>query len=345
MASIKLNKVKAFSLANRVLLLSISSTLLGLVLYILLEPHYHTLSLWLITVVVTVLFSAVLAHFVTRKERNSLERLEYAIKNAVNGDYGTRVSYNQDDPLNELFEQFNEFLEQTEQKLSYLQVLGEARVIQESASIESAVLEERKRLARDLHDSVSQQLFAIHMCASSITKLREVNPDQADQVTLQLVTMSSTAQQQMRKFIAHLRPMELENRSLQGALTHWYPDYCRQNNIQGKLEYRIEAPLSEAKEHQLFLIIQEAMANIVKHSQSQSCQLTLYETDSQVIMTLQDDGIGFKHEALSRKSYGLSTMQERAQKLSGLTEIISKEGRGTIVKVTIPKLKEKELQS
>lgn len=345
MSSIRLSIGKAYSLTNRVLVLSICSALIGLIIYTVLGSLLTIIPRWIFTVAITVLFSAVLAHFITSKERNSLERLEYAIKNALNGDYGTRVEYGNDDPHRELFEQINEFLEQTEQKLSYLQVLGEARVLQESASIESAVLEERKRLARDLHDSVSQQLFAIHMCASSISKLREVNPKQADQVLLQLVTMSSTAQQQMRKFIAHLRPMELENRSLLEALSHWYPDYCRQNNIQGKLDYRIEAPLSEAKEHQLFLIIQEGMANIVKHAQCESCQLTLYETESQVIMTLQDDGIGFKPKALSRKSYGLSTMQERAQKLSGLTEIISKEGGGTIVKVTIPKLKEKELQS
>lgn len=342
MTKIKMLKVKASSLTNRVLILSIVIAAIAVSCFATLHAYVSTLALWFITLAITTVFSAVASHFILRNERNSLERLEYAVKNALNGDYSARVHFEQDDPHHELFEQFNEFLEQTEQKLQYLQVLGEERVLQETASIESAVLEERKRLARDLHDTVSQQLFAIHMCASSMSKLREVNQEQADQVLLQLVTMSSTAQQQMRQFIAHLRPMELENRSLGEALNAWFPDYCRQNNIQGKLEYRIETPLSEAKEHQLFLIVQEAMANVVKHAKCSSSQLTLYETDSQVIMMLQDNGIGFKQEALSRKSYGLSTMQERAQKLSGLTEIISKEGRGTIVKVTIPKLKEKE---
>lgn len=323
--------------------MAIMTAIVTLVSFAFLHDYVSPIILWIISVVITVLISAVFAHFMLKRERSSLERLEYAVKNALNGDYTSRVQFQADDPHREILEPFNEFLEQTEQKLLYLQVIGEERVLKETASIESAVFEERKRLARDLHDTVSQQLFAIHMCASSITKLREVNPEQSDQVLQQLVTMSSTAQQQMRKFIAHLRPMELENRSLAEALHSWYPDYCRQNNIQGKLEYRIEVPLTEAKEHQLFLIIQEGMANIVKHAKCTSCQLTLYETESQVIMNLQDDGIGFKQEALSRKSYGLSTMQERAQKLSGLTEIVSKEGRGTIVKVTIPKLKEKEL--
>jgi len=326
------------------ILLGVLTAACTTILYELLHNLMPWFTLILILLLLSTIISAILAKILVRNDRAALEKLEFALKDAYNGDYSARVQYDENDPFKEWYEQFNDFLEQTEQKLAYIQVLGEAKVLQEAASVETAVFEERKRLARDLHDSVSQQLFAIHMSASSLQKLQEVNPEQASVVMQQLVTMSSNAQQQMRKFIAHLRPMELENRSLAEALNHWYPDYCRQNNIQGRLDYLIESSLSDAKEHQLFLIIQEAMANIVKHAQCTSCQLTLYETDNRVIVTIEDDGIGFKQEALTRKSYGLSTMQERAKKLSGNTEIISKEGRGTIVKVTIPKLIEKELK-
>lgn len=324
------------------ILLGVLTAAFATLVYVVLEPLLHWFTLIVLLLLATVIMSALLAKLLIRNEKAALDKLEYAVKNAYNGDYSARVQFDDNDPYQEWYRQFNDFLEQTEQKLAYIQVLGEAKVLQEAASVEAAVYEERKRLARDLHDSVSQQLFAIHMSASSLQKLQEINPERATEVMKQLVTMSSNAQQQMRKFIAHLRPMELENRSLSEALNYWYPDYCRQNNIQGRLDYLIQSTLSDAKEHQLFLIIQEAMANIVKHAQCTSCQLTLYETDKRVIVTLEDDGIGFKQEALTRKSYGLSTMQERAQKLSGDTEIISKEGRGTIVKVTIPKLIEKE---
>lgn len=335
-------KRSKYSLSTRIVLLSLSASLLSLTAYYFLSPWLHPILLILLILLAVLIFIGGFGYQLAKLYVYNLEKLDFALKNAVNGDYSARVEYELNDQMEDIYVQFNEFMEQTEQKLTYFQVLGEARVMQEAASIEAAVLEERKRLARDLHDSVSQQLFAIHMCASSLMKLQEVNPAQAEQVMDQLVTMSSTAQKQMRKFIAHLRPMELENRSLQQALDHWFPDYCRQNEIQGSLEYRLAEPLSEAKEHQLFLIVQEAMANIVKHAQSDSCRLTIYETESQVIMTIQDDGIGFKQEALTRKSYGLSTMQERAHKLSGATEIISREGRGTLVKVTIPKLNERE---
>jgi len=324
------------------ILLGVLTAACTTILYMLLESLLHWFTLIVILLLFSTMISAILAKLLVRNDRVALDKLEYAIKDAYNGDYSARVQYEENDPYGDWYEQFNDFLEQTEQKLAYIQVIGEAKVLQEAASVEAAVFEERKRLARDLHDSVSQQLFAIHMSASSLQKLQEINPQQAVLVMQQLVTMSSNAQQQMRKFISHLRPMELENRSLSEALNYWYPDYCRQNNIQGRLDYLIQSTLSEAKEHQLFLIIQEAMANVVKHAQCTHCQLTLYETDNRVIVTLEDDGIGFKQEALTRKSYGLSTMRERAQKLSGDTEIISKEGRGTIVKVTIPKLIEKE---
>jgi len=339
----QLMKRSKYNLSTRIVLLSLSTSLFSLIAYYFLSPWLHPVILGVLILLAVLIFVGVFGFQLAKFYIYNLEKLDFVLKNAINGDYSARIEHEEHDQLEEIFVQLNEFMEQVEQKLTYFQALGEARVMQEAASIEAAVLEERKRLARDLHDSVSQQLFAIHMCASSLMKLQEVNPAQAEQVMHQLVTMSSTAQKQMRKFIAHLRPMELENRSLHQALDHWFPDYCRQNEIQGNLEYRLVEPLSEAKEHQLFLIVQEAMANIVKHSQSETCRLTIYETESQVIMTIQDEGIGFKQEALSTKSYGLSTMQERAHKLSGSTEILSREGRGTLVKVTIPKLNEKEI--
>ena len=204
------------------------------------------------------------------------------------------------------------------------------------------MLEERKRLARDLHDTVSQHLFAIHMSASSLPKLLEMNRERAESVMEQLIHMSAMAQKQMRGLIAQLRPLELEGRSLHEALDKWFPDYCRLNGIQGELGWRVAGTLSDAKEHQLFLIIQEAMANVVKHAGAKKASLLLAETERQYVMTLQDDGTGFRADQVKAGSYGLSTMRERARKLGGDGEIISKPGAGTRVKVTIPKLAKEE---
>ncbi|MFF2480699.1 sensor histidine kinase [Paenibacillus sp. NPDC058071] len=287
---------------------------------------------------VFLLVSAVFGYWAGQRMQRRIDTLQLALKQANNGNYDVQITENGALSFAEAYREFNELAEKMKEKMKQLQMAGEEQVMI-ATSNEAAVLEERKRLARDLHDTVSQQLFAIHMCASSLPKLQEIDPVRAASVQDQLIQMSTLAQKQMRIFIAQLRPLELEGRTLREALDKWFPDYCRQNGLQGQLDWRIEDDsLSEAKEHQLFLIVQEAMANIVKHAQAQHCSLTLAETERQIVLGLQDDGAGFRVNEVKRGSYGLSTMRERAQKLGGDTEIISKPGSGTRVKVTIPKI-------
>lgn len=287
---------------------------------------------------VFLLVSAGFGYWAAQRIGRRIDTLHLSLKQAANGNFGVRITEEGHNSFIEVYREFNELAEQMEEKMKWLQMRGEEYVMTESASNEAAVLEERKRLARDLHDTVSQQLFAIHMCASSLPKLQQVDRERADSVLEQLVNMSNLAQKQMRNFIAQLRPMELEGRTLYEALDKWFPDYCRQNNLQGELEWRLKEQLSEAKELQLFLIVQEALANVVKHAGAKGCTLTISDNERQVVMVLQDDGAGFKADEVKRGSYGLSTMQERAQKLGGAAEIWSKPGSGTKVKVTIPKM-------
>jgi len=287
---------------------------------------------------VFLLVSAAFGYWAAQRIGRRIDTLHLSLKQAANGNYGARITEAGHNSFIEVFRQFNELAEQMEEKMKWLQIKNEEYIMTEFASNEAAVLEERKRLARDLHDTVSQQLFAIHMCASSLPKLQQVDRERADSVLDQLVSMSNLAQKQMRNFIAQLRPMELEGRTLYEALDKWFPDYCRQNHLQGELEWRLKEQLSEAKEHQLFLIVQEAMANIVKHAGASSCTLTFADNKTQIVMILQDNGTGFKANEVKRGSYGLSTMQERAQKLGGAAEILSKPGSGTRVKVTIPNM-------
>ncbi|EFM10029.1 integral membrane sensor signal transduction histidine kinase [Paenibacillus curdlanolyticus YK9] len=290
---------------------------------------------------VILLVSSGFGYWTAQTIQRRVDALHLAIKQANNGNWAVRLPASGARSFEAVNTEFNEMAAMVEERLQLVQIAGEEQVMREMASNEAAVHEERKRLARDLHDTVSQQLFAIHMSASSLPKLLELRADHAAEVMKQLIAMSTTAQKQMRGFIAQLRPMELEGRSLQQALDKWFPDYCRQNQLQGEMDWRVIDPLSEAKEHQLFLIIQEAMANIVKHARAHRAVLTLSETDHQIIMTLQDDGVGFRPENVREGSYGLSTMRERAQKLGGDAILWSKPGGGTRIRVTIPKYTDK----
>lgn len=314
------------------------SVLLAFLLWNAITNRVGLLELKLWSGALVLLVSGAFGYWAAQRFGRRLDTLHLSLKQAVNGNFEVRITEEGHNSFVPIYREFNELAEQMEEKMKLLQRMGEEKVLTEAAASEAAVLEERKRLARDLHDTVSQQLFAIHMCASSLPKLQQVDQERAMSVLEQLIHMSNLAQKQMRNFIAQLRPMELEGRTLQEALDKWFPDYCRQNNLQGSMEWRLTDQLSEAKEHQLFLIVQEAMANVVKHAAASSCTLTLADTERQVVMMLADDGKGFKADAVKSGSYGLSTMQERAQKLGGTADIVSKVGSGTRVKVTIPKI-------
>lgn len=281
-------------------------------------------------------------YWAAQRMQRRIDSLHLGIKQAISGNLAVRIPEEGARSFTPIYREFNEMAAMLERRMQLLQRMGEEQVMREAASNEAAVLEERKRLARDLHDTVSQHLFAIHMSASSLPKLLELNRERAEEVMEQLIQMSSLAQKQMRGLIAQLRPLELEGRSLREALDRWFPDYCRQNGLQGELHWRITGELSDAKEHQLFLIIQEAMANIVKHASAKRVTLSATETERQYAVTLQDDGAGFRADQVKAGSYGLSTMRERAQKLGGDTEIISKAGAGTRIRVTIPKFSDEE---
>ncbi|GGF97133.1 sensor histidine kinase [Paenibacillus abyssi] len=297
------------------------------------------------TILTVIVISAGFGYWAAQRLYRRIDVLHFALKQAANGNLAVRIPEEGARSFTAAYREFNVMIASMEQRMKLLQSFGEEHVMREAASNEAAVLEERRRLARDLHDTVSQQLFAIHMAASSLPKLLELDRSRAEDVMGQLIHMSSLAQKQMRGFIAQLRPMELEGYSLEQALDKWFPDYCRQNALQGVMDWRISEKLSEAKEHQFFLIIQEAMANIVKHAAAKKATLTLAETERQLVLTLQDDGGGFRADQVKQGSYGLSTMRERAQRLGGEAEIISKPGGGTRVRVTIPKYMNKEQES
>jgi len=296
-----------------------------------------SLEVWLTWTGVIAVIQMAITYRTGQRTQRKIDQMQLVMKQASAGSWNSRLPEVENDAFSSVYRELNLLLDQLEGRLKLLQQLGEKEVLEEVSSQEAAVLEERKRLARDLHDTVSQQLFALHMSASSLPKLLERDSEHAHKVMEQLIAMSSSAQRQMRGLIAQLRPMELQGRTLEEALERWFPDYCRQNGIQGTLEIQVRRSISDAKEHQLFLIIQEAMANVVKHAEAQSVRLFLGETDNQISLSIEDNGSGFRGEQVRAGAYGLSTMRERAQKLGGEAEIVTKPGSGTRVRVWFPK--------
>ncbi|WP_042202931.1 sensor histidine kinase [Paenibacillus camerounensis] len=293
--------------------------------------------MWLYLILGIVLFNIIVGYMAGQRIQRRIDHLDLNMLQVAKGNLSVRMPESDDQSFARVYHEFNMMMDTVENKMQILQRLGEQEVIEKEKAAESAVLEERRRMARDLHDTVSQQLFAIHMSASSLPKVLERNEQQGITVMQQLITMSQMAQKQMRALIAQLRPVELEGRNLFEALEKWFPDYCRQNGLKGVKELELQGELSEAIEHQLFLIIQESMANIVKHAGARVVSLSLREAPRQVVLSISDDGQGFEHVQHKQGSYGLTTMRERAEKLGGQVEIISRKGAGTTIRVHIPK--------
>lgn len=284
-----------------------------------------------------IVISLVAGYVAGQRVQRRIDYMHLKMTQVAKGNFNTRMGPSEDASFNRVHQEFNEMMSTVERKMHILQQLGEQDVMQRTRETETAVLEERRRMARDLHDSVSQQLFAIHMSASSLPKVLERNEQQARAVMEQLIQMSQLAQKQMRALITQLRPMELEGRSLPEALDVWFPDYCRHNGLKGMQDIELSGELTEAKERQLFLIIQEALANIVKHADAAIVSLSLQEEPHHIALHISDDGKGFDLGIHKQGSYGLTIMSERAEKLGGQAEIISTPGAGTTIRIHIPK--------
>ncbi|HEY4431345.1 MAG TPA: histidine kinase, partial [Paenibacillus sp.] len=202
--------------------------------------------MWLYLCLGIVLFTVVIGYMAGQRIQRRIDHLDLNMLQVAKGNLSVRMPESDDQSFARVYHEFNVMMDTVENKMQLLQRLGEQEVIEKEQAAESAVLEERRRMARDLHDTVSQQLFAIHMSASSLPKVLKVNEAQGQLVMDQLIAMSQMAQKQMRALIAQLRPVELEGRNLFEALEKWFPDYCRQNGLKGMKELELQGELSEA---------------------------------------------------------------------------------------------------
>jgi signal transduction histidine kinase len=204
-------------------------------------------------------------------------------------------------------------------------------------SRELSTVEERKRLARELHDSVTQTLFSIGLTAEAASELVEVDPARARAQLGQLQELTRAAMAEMRSLIFELRPAELETEGLAAALRK-HVEVLRRLHRQ-EIELRVDGDrrLPPDVEKGLLRIAQEALGNALRHSGAEHVLLTLDALDSRVELAVADDGSGFDPgEAVHRsRRLGLTSMRERAEALGGTLAIDSEPGRGTTITVEV----------
>jgi signal transduction histidine kinase len=205
-------------------------------------------------------------------------------------------------------------------------------------SRELSIVEERNRLARELHDSVTQTLFSLSLTAESAAALAESDPDRAREQLVTVQRLAAEALKEMRSLIFELRPAELDVDGLVATLRKRIDVLRRVYRKDIELRVRGERRLDPSAETHVFRIVQEALHNGLKHSQAERLEVELAMQDGRVLVDVRDDGIGFDPEAAQRRSgrLGLTSMQERARALGGKLEIRSRPGAGTDVRIEAP---------
>ena len=198
--------------------------------------------------------------------------------------------------------------------------------------------DERKRIARELHDETAQQLASIQIYLDLI---RQYNPqDNIYELLLQIDSALAASQRQIRTLSFSLHPPEIGNRGISETLHNFCRGFARRANI--ALAYEDSTCLIDCSPElamTLYRILQEALTNVSKHAEATKVQVRLRHTGADVVLEVEDDGVGIPHR-MSGESYsedagiGLLSMRERVEALGGAFSIIRRDG--TLVSVSLP---------
>lgn len=246
------------------------------------------------------------------------------------------------DEVGELGWQLNRLASQWEEQVASLQRLSNHNAALAEQLKHTAVTEERQRLARELHDAVSQQLFAIAMTTAALKRIVEKNPQRAAQQIELVEEMAAAAQAEMRALLLHLRPATLQNKSLKEAVLDLLEELTRKNSMDIHWEIEDVEGLPSGIEDHLFRILQESLSNTLRHAKANQIVIKLFTLQGQVRMRIVDDGVGFDPDGEKLTSYGLQSMRERVAEVGGSMEIYSAIGKGTQIEVRIPLVSQSE---
>ncbi len=200
-----------------------------------------------------------------------------------------------------------------------------------------ATLEERNRIARDIHDSLGHALVALNIQMETTLTLWQDAPDKAYEFLVEAKQLGSNALQAVRQSVSEIRSDPLQDRLLEEAIATLAGEFHRTTGVQPGYHIQLSQPLCNQVSIVVYRIVQEGLTNISKHANATAVTIELQSTDSGLLLTLQDNGKGFRVDA-NRSGFGLQGMRERIAMLGGHLDIISEPGAGCQIKASLPKL-------
>ncbi|GII57698.1 hypothetical protein Pth03_60870 [Planotetraspora thailandica] len=257
----------------------------------------------------------------TRRLLGRLRQLASITSRVAQGDFRPRVPVTEGDEVGRLEESFNRMTVRLESALRAERTAGQAEARQA----------ERGRIARELHDSISQDLFSLSLLAAG---MRRAAPDRLREEAEAMETTANRAMREMQALLLELRPVALEDAGLVPAIE----ELCRA--YEARLGLRVdtrleEVPLSPSAEHAVLRLVQEALSNAIKHADPGLVRVRLALDDGTVQVEICDDGSGFDPGPVNH-GMGLRLMRERVEELGGTFELRTAPGEGTSVAAMLP---------
>ena len=270
-----------------------------------------------------------------RRITQPLNRLVVQARQAAMGAYDSQVDLSRIREIRELGQAFNHLVAQISSYRTGLQ--------EYVASVTDSQEDERKRIARDLHDGTIQSLIAIgQRIELARDALSEQPLPQSRQQLTEIKAMVTEAIANIRQFSRDLRPLTLEDLGLIPALHHLAMRLNQEEGVSAELHIEGDAvDLSQDLEVAIFRLVQEALNNIRKHARATQVDITVRFLSRQTILEVRDNGIGFEvpqntTDLATQGSFGLLGLEERAALFGGDIAIQSAIGQGTIIRVILP---------
>ncbi|TLS38876.1 HAMP domain-containing sensor histidine kinase [Pseudalkalibacillus caeni] len=304
------------------------------------NPGSSELSISILVPLLTAFFVIITGGYFGYKDTQSikdrLEDISTYIKVLSRGKLSERIEINEEDELGNIMKDLNQLAEKIKKQVSSLQTLADQKAQLAEKARGAAIIAERQRLARDLHDAVSQQLFALNMLSSAAIRLVDRDVETAKEQIKEVAEIASKAQAEMRALLLHLRPIHLSDDTLCSGVTKLAEELAKKSGVTFINELEEIPGLSKGIEENLFRVIQEGIGNALRHADATTIKIALYEKNDRVHLQIRDNGKGFDISNEKKGSYGLGTMQERCNEVGGEMTITSKENEGTFLDIRIP---------
>lgn len=305
------------------------------------ERRFSYLPLVVYLLLIAFVTAFILFTYLKLSDRKKTHKVEDALKMLNEGQYSAKIFLNmfsEETPIQINKQIDKEFLKLHEK----LMLISEEAVssAQQASTIsaesrEEILEQERHRIARELHDSVSQQLFAAAMLLSTMQTAADELPEHLQPQVDLIGNIIGEAQSEMRALLLHLRPIQLDGKTLKEGIEQLLDEL--KSKVPITITHDIQdIKLTEVVEDHLFRIIQELLSNVLRHSSANELEVYLKESENFYQLRLVDDGDGFDMEEKKSSGFGLRNIRERIAGLGGNVRIISFPKQGTSIEIRVP---------